>query len=137
ALLGRTFSPGEPAGLSRLAALAFFLLALAGAAAALFEPQTARWAGVALLTVVGAAAAFLLIAAWPRATAGLEEARRGGGLLQCRLGGHGQGRLRARLQCGLSFAGRRRGGRAAHAAAACLPGRRSCRRALSAVACCQ
>jgi|SRR6185312_6903961 len=77
ALLGRTFSPGEPAGLSRLAALAFFLLALAGAAAALFEPQTARWAGVALLTVVGAAAAFLLIAAWPRATAGLEEARRG------------------------------------------------------------
>jgi two-component system, cell cycle sensor histidine kinase and response regulator CckA len=77
ALLGRTFSPGEPAGLSRLAALAFFLLALAGAGAALFEPQTARWAGVALLAVVGVAAALLLIAAWPRGSAGLEEARRG------------------------------------------------------------
>jgi hypothetical protein len=41
-LLGRSFSPRAAGGASRLAALLFFLLAVAGAATILLEPQFAR-----------------------------------------------------------------------------------------------
>ncbi|HXJ01152.1 MAG TPA: ATP-binding protein, partial [Micropepsaceae bacterium] len=76
ALLSRNFSPHQAGGMSRLAALLFFLLAVAGAGAILFEPQFARWAGALLTAFVGVGAALLLMAAWPRTSADLEEARR-------------------------------------------------------------
>jgi len=65
-LLERTFNPEQPGGVSRLAALGCFLVALAGAAFALLVPGLADWAGVALLVAVAAAAAVLLYAAWPK-----------------------------------------------------------------------
>src|SRR6266566_292437 len=75
-VLTRTFSPAKPGGAARLAALLCFVLALIGAGAVLFQPQAAHWAGVALLAVIGAAALFLLIGAWPRLPEGIEEALR-------------------------------------------------------------
>jgi two-component system, cell cycle sensor histidine kinase and response regulator CckA len=76
ALLSQSFSPREAGGSSRLAALISFLLAVVGAVAILFEPQFARWAGAALVAFIGVGATFLLLAAWPRPSADLEEARR-------------------------------------------------------------
>jgi two-component system cell cycle sensor histidine kinase/response regulator CckA len=76
ALLERTFSLTQPGGISRLAALGCFLIALAGAGIALVEPGLADWAGVALLIAVAAAAGILLYAAWPKQPAATEEARR-------------------------------------------------------------
>ena len=76
ALLCRSFSPREPGGMTRLAALCFFLLALAGAGVVLIQPQAARWAGALLVALIGVSSAFLLMAIWPRGSAGLEEARR-------------------------------------------------------------
>jgi two-component system, cell cycle sensor histidine kinase and response regulator CckA len=75
-LLLRTFSWGQPGGAWRLAALFFFLLALAGGAAAITEPAFARWTGTALLAAIGAAAVLMLIAAWPRKSPAIEEAER-------------------------------------------------------------
>src|SRR5215471_5278986 len=66
ARFARSFSPHEPGGRSRLAALCFFLLALLGAAVTLAEPQIARWAGTALLSAIGLLALLMLISAWPR-----------------------------------------------------------------------
>jgi two-component system cell cycle sensor histidine kinase/response regulator CckA len=76
ALLVRTFSPSEPGGISRLAAIAFFFLALTATGTVLIEPQTAHWAGATLLVVVGLSGALLLRAIWPRQGAGLEDVRR-------------------------------------------------------------
>ena len=73
-MLLRNFSWGEPGGAWRLAALAFFMLALAGAAVAVAEPMAARWAGTALLAAIGASATLTLIAAWPRRARAREEA---------------------------------------------------------------
>jgi two-component system cell cycle sensor histidine kinase/response regulator CckA len=75
-LLSLSFSPREAGGTSRLAALIFFLLAIVGGGTVLFEPQFARWAGAALVASIGVGAVFLLLAAWPRTTDDLEEARR-------------------------------------------------------------
>ncbi|HEY4265213.1 MAG TPA: ATP-binding protein [Micropepsaceae bacterium] len=75
-LLSRNFSPRAVGGTSRLAALLFFLLAVIGAGAILLEPQFARWAGVVLVGFIGVGAAFLLVAAWPRTSADLDDARR-------------------------------------------------------------
>src|SRR5260221_13589647 len=74
-ILGDTFSPREPGGPARLAALLCFLLALIGAGVVLLQPQAAHWAGVALLGTIGAAAVVLLIGVWPRLPAGKEKAR--------------------------------------------------------------
>ncbi len=76
ALLLRAFSWGQPGGAWRLAALLFFMLALAGAAVAVSEPEIARWAGTALLAAIGASAVLTLVAAWPRRRRGVEEAER-------------------------------------------------------------
>ena len=76
ALLSQSFSPRETGGSSRLAALFFFLLAVFGAVAISFEPQFARWAGALLVAFIGVGAVFLLVAAWPRPSLDIEEARR-------------------------------------------------------------
>src|SRR5258706_7984184 len=75
-ILGDTFSPREPGGPARLAALLCFLLALIGAGVVLLQPQAAHWAGVALLGTIGAAAVGLLILVWPRPPGGLGDGRR-------------------------------------------------------------
>src|SRR5258706_7808191 len=75
-ILGQAFSPREAGGPARLAALLCFVLALIGSISVLLQPQTAHWAGVALLGAIGAAALVLLIGVWPRLPAGMEEARR-------------------------------------------------------------
>jgi len=59
-------SAREPGGMSRLAALLFFVLALVGAAVTLAEPQIARWAGASLLAAIGILALLILMSAWPR-----------------------------------------------------------------------
>ncbi len=64
--LTRIFSSGQPGGMSRLAALCFFVLALVGAGVTLAEPQIARWAGAALLAAIGILALLILISAWPQ-----------------------------------------------------------------------
>ena len=75
-MLGRTFSPHRPGGVSRLAALGFFVLAVASASATFAQPQTGEWAGLALLAAIGILGVFFLIAAFPRPGARAEEARR-------------------------------------------------------------
>ncbi|MGQ0742426.1 MAG: response regulator [Alphaproteobacteria bacterium] len=75
-LLFRTFSFAEPGGVWRLAALLFFVAAIAGAGLALSEPFVARWAGVVLLAAIGASAALTLIAVWPRKSHVRGEAQR-------------------------------------------------------------
>ena len=57
---------GVPTGAWRWAALGFGLLALAAAAVALIYPDKAGLAGYALLGGIGAVAALLLYAVWPR-----------------------------------------------------------------------
>ena len=74
-LLGRTFSPRQPGGVSRLLALAAFLVAVAGAVAVAFEPSVAPGSSAALLLGIAAMAALAFLAAWPRSDV-LEEARR-------------------------------------------------------------
>src|SRR5882762_5185108 len=64
--LTRIFSAGQPGGMSRLAALCFFVLALVGAGITLAEPQIARWAGASLLAAIGILALLILMSAWPR-----------------------------------------------------------------------
>jgi two-component system cell cycle sensor histidine kinase/response regulator CckA len=73
--LGRTFSPREPGGTARLAALLSFVVALIGAATVLVQPESAHWAGAALLAVIGASGAVMLMGAWPKGSEGVEEAR--------------------------------------------------------------
>ena len=74
--LHRSFSIERPGGFIRLAALAFFILALAGAVVVVIEPQSSPWAGMVLLVAIAASALLLLVAAWPRRSEGEEEARR-------------------------------------------------------------
>ena len=76
ALISRIFSPSQPGGASRLAALCFFLLALMGGALALADPQGERLAGALLLIAIGIAACLILIAAWPGRAEVVEETRR-------------------------------------------------------------
>jgi len=76
ALLSRSFSPHRAGGPSRLAALLFFLLAVAGSSVILFEPQAAQSAGVIMLGLLGVGAGLLLVAAWPRPSPEIEDARR-------------------------------------------------------------
>jgi len=76
AAFGRVFSPANPGGFYRIFAAVFFVLALAGAVAAVIEPSLADWAGAVLLLGIGLAACLLLYAVWPRGLAGVEEARR-------------------------------------------------------------
>jgi two-component system cell cycle sensor histidine kinase/response regulator CckA len=75
-LLYRCFSTREPGGASRLAALLFFVLAVLCAGALLVEPQFARWAGVVVVGSIGVGAGLLLVAAWPRPTVDIDDARR-------------------------------------------------------------
>ncbi len=75
ALLSRNFSPREPGGISRLAALFFFIVAVVGAGALLFVPEAARWAGAALLALVGLGGVFLIVAAWPKNSPDIDDAR--------------------------------------------------------------
>jgi len=75
-LFERTFSLAQPGGLSRIAALGFFVLAVFGAGVALIQPQLAHWAGVVLLGAIGFCSVVLFIAALPRRTEGAEEAQR-------------------------------------------------------------
>ena len=72
----RHFSPSESAGLSRLAASAIFLLAIAAAGVVLSEAQMARPAYAALVSIIGILAALLLIAMRARTPMGLVEAQR-------------------------------------------------------------
>ncbi len=74
--LARNFSREEPGGLARIAALAFFFIALTGAAVAVAAPAEAQWAGAALLVAIAISGLLLLIAAWPRFTDSADEARR-------------------------------------------------------------
>ena len=71
--LTRIFSAGQPGGMSRLAALCFFVLALVGAGITIAEPQIARWAGAALLAAIGILALLILISAWPQGAEPKEE----------------------------------------------------------------
>ena len=67
---------GLPSGGWRWAALAAFLVALAAAALALASPLLAGWAGYAVLFGIAGLAALFLFAVWPRATRGMDGARR-------------------------------------------------------------
>ena len=76
ARLARAFSPHQTGGVSRLAALAFFLISLAGAAITLSTPQMGRWASASLLGAIGILALLMLVGAWPRrGKAGEENSR--------------------------------------------------------------
>jgi len=76
AIFERTFSREVPGGMSRLAALGFFVLALIGGGIAVALPQFAPWAGVVLLATIFAAALLFLFLAMPQRLEGVEEARR-------------------------------------------------------------
>jgi PAS domain S-box-containing protein len=67
---------GLPSGAWRWAALAAFLVALAAAGLALATPLLAGWAGYVVLAGIAALAGLFLFAIWPRATRGMEGARR-------------------------------------------------------------
>jgi two-component system, cell cycle sensor histidine kinase and response regulator CckA len=67
---------GLPAGGWRWAALGFVFLALAAAVLAIATPQMAQWAGVALLSGIGAVGSLFLYAVWPRETMSAADARR-------------------------------------------------------------
>jgi PAS domain S-box-containing protein len=67
---------GLPSGGWRWAALAAFAVALAAAALALGSPLLAGWAGYAVLFGIAALAGLFFYAVWPRATRGMEGARR-------------------------------------------------------------
>jgi len=75
-ILGRALSPSRPGGLSRIVAVALFLVAIAGAGVAIFEPQVSRWAGLVLVLAVGIGAGLVFMAIWPRRSEGAAEARR-------------------------------------------------------------
>jgi two-component system cell cycle sensor histidine kinase/response regulator CckA len=75
-LFERSFSRTTPGGVSRMAALGFFVLALIGALVAIGAPQFAQWAGVVLLSAICVAGLLLLYAAMPFRVEGSEEARR-------------------------------------------------------------
>ena len=76
ARLARAFSPHQTGGVSRLAALAFFLISLAGATLTLSTPQMGRWASASLLGAIGILALLMLVGAWPRrGRAGEENSR--------------------------------------------------------------
>jgi two-component system cell cycle sensor histidine kinase/response regulator CckA len=75
-VLERAFSRESPGGTSRIAALAFFTLALIGASVTILLPQFAHWAGVALLTAICAAGLLLFFVAIPKRIEASEEAKR-------------------------------------------------------------
>jgi two-component system cell cycle sensor histidine kinase/response regulator CckA len=75
-LLSRVFSPHQTGGVSRLGALGFFLISVAGAAITLTAPQMGRWASASLLVAIGVLALLMLIAAWPRRGKAAEEISR-------------------------------------------------------------
>ncbi len=66
ARLARVFSPHQAGGASRLGALAFFLISVAGASITLSDPQIGRWTSASLLVAIGILALLMLVAAWPR-----------------------------------------------------------------------
>jgi len=66
ARLARIFSPRQTGGISRLGALGFFLISVAGATITLSEPQVGRWTSASLLLAIGILAILMLIAVWPR-----------------------------------------------------------------------
>src|SRR6185503_426897 len=70
------FSPHQTGGVSRLAALGFFLISVAGAAITLTSPQMGRYASASLLVAIGVLALLMLIAAWPRRGRAAEEVNR-------------------------------------------------------------
>ncbi|MBI1328796.1 MAG: response regulator [Alphaproteobacteria bacterium] len=67
---------GLPAGAWRWAALGFVFVALCAAGLAVAAPDSARWAGVALLGGIGAVGSLFLYAVWPRDGISATEARR-------------------------------------------------------------
>jgi len=76
ARLKTAFSPHQTGGVSRLAALGFFLISVAGAAITLTAPQMGRYASASLLVAIGVLALLMLIAAWPRRGKAAEETSR-------------------------------------------------------------
>jgi two-component system cell cycle sensor histidine kinase/response regulator CckA len=68
-------SYGLPGGAWRWVALALFLTAVAVAGLVIALPAEAGWLGVGLVTGLGAMAALVFYAIWPRATAGAVKAR--------------------------------------------------------------
>ncbi len=75
----RTFSQtslGLPSGGWRWAALAAFVVALAAAGLAVATPLLAGWAAYVILAGIAALAGLFLFAIWPRATRGMDGARR-------------------------------------------------------------
>ena len=66
ARLARVFSPHQAGGVSRLGALTFFLISVAGASITLSDPQIGRWTSASLLVGIGILALLMLVAAWPR-----------------------------------------------------------------------
>jgi two-component system cell cycle sensor histidine kinase/response regulator CckA len=69
-------SLGLPSGGWRWAALAAFVVALAAAALAVATPLLAGWAGYVILAGIATLAGLFLFAIWPRATRGMDGARR-------------------------------------------------------------
>jgi two-component system, cell cycle sensor histidine kinase and response regulator CckA len=67
---------GLPAGGWRWAALLFAAFAVAAGIMAVVSPETAQWAGVALLAGIGAIGSLFAYAIWPRDTMGTADARR-------------------------------------------------------------
>jgi two-component system cell cycle sensor histidine kinase/response regulator CckA len=76
ARLARAFSPHQTGGISRLAALAFFVISVAGATITLSSPQMGRFASASLLGAIGILALLMLFAAWPRRGRAGEETSR-------------------------------------------------------------
>src|SRR5262245_34708093 len=70
------FSPHQTGGVSRLAALGFFLISVAGAAITLTAPEMGRYASASLLVAIGVLALLMLVAAWPRRGKAGEEMSR-------------------------------------------------------------
>jgi two-component system, cell cycle sensor histidine kinase and response regulator CckA len=69
-------SLGLPSGGWRWAALAAFVVALAAAGLAVATPLLAGWAAYVILAGIAALAGLFLFAIWPRATRGMDGARR-------------------------------------------------------------
>ncbi|HEX4081290.1 MAG TPA: ATP-binding protein [Rhizomicrobium sp.] len=74
-LFSQTDNYGLPGGAWRWVALGFFFVAVAAAGVVVVVPAASGWLGVGLVTGVGAIAALVLYAIWPRASVAALKAR--------------------------------------------------------------